>query len=622
MIRSNLSLVAAALLAVSLAACGSDSSPTGTPTDTTPPGVESVTPVDAYHIDIAFTEKVTKSSAENEANYTIVSTGPTPVAPRGNNAAGGGLLIAGATLKNDDKTVTVATETSMSGFDFSVTAHGVSDMTGNKIGSSGVSKPFSGSNTTDSTAPTLVSHTPLSGAANIAVNATVTATFSEAIENGTATWTYDGGTIPFTSAHDGATLTLTPDAPLPYNTTFTVMVAGTDFAANAGTNTSWSFTTQANNDRTPPTLVSTSPANLATNVNEAANLSITFSEAINQTESNVVLVPDPGDGVATWSNGGKTITFDPTNFLQPNTQYTLTIFPNGVKDLAGNGIVGLHTVQFTTGAYLASGAIAGTITGDAGTPAADPTGATVIASNSNPFNGPNFSVFQSTKVTAGNTYDLIYLPNGLFYIVCVMDTNHDGDLDPSTGDAVGGYGVTFPNDLDPDSVAVDGGAHVSGKNFTLYDPSTASGTVQYTGSVKGTYPILVGLFATSGFSPTDVPVAGTEAFDVDNQWSFNSIDGSIPEGTYYVGAFMDVNNDGSYQPASEPAGFYGGLPAPTALTMANGHDNIGVVIHITDPAAAVAGAPAAAMIWPKAKHNAAFQHMVEVVRQSQMQARN
>jgi hypothetical protein len=56
--------------------------------------------------------------------------------------------------------------------------------------------------------------------------------------------------------------------------------------------------------------------------------------------------------------------------------------------------------------------------------------------------------------------------------------------------------------------------------------------------------------------------------------------------------------------------------------MANGHDNIGVVIHITDPAAAVAGAPAAAMIWPKAKHNAAFQHMVEVVRQSQMQARN
>src|SRR5262249_15873225 len=149
--------------------------------------------------------------------------------------------------------------------------------------------------------------------------------------------------------------------------------------------------------------------------------------------------------------------------------------------LAGNGIVGLHTVQFTTGAYLDGGSIAGTITGDAGSPAADPTGGTVIATDSNPFDGPNFNVFQTTKLAAADTYSLIYLPNGLYYIVCVLDTNHDGDFDPSTGDAVGGYGVNFasdPPDLHPDSLSVEGGAHLTGKNFTLYDPSTASGTVQ------------------------------------------------------------------------------------------------------------------------------------------------
>jgi methionine-rich copper-binding protein CopC len=630
-IRSRLSLVAAALLALSLAACGDDSNPT-TPNDTTPPGVTNVTPVDAYHIDITFSEQVTKSSAEDEANYTITETGAVPVAPRGiATAKGAGFAIVGATLKNDNKTVTLATGTSMSGFNFDVTVHNVSDMTGNKIGEAGATKPFTGSGTPDVTAPSVVSHTPLSDATNIVINATVVVTFSEAIKTATAQWVPGspltnarkaalGVGVGFTSAIDGAKLTLTPDAPLAYNQTYTVIVSGTDAAGNAGGNTSWSFTTTANNDHTPPTVVSTSPANGATYVALDANLSITFSESIDSSRSNVELVPDPGAGVATWSNGGKTVTFNPNASLLTNQQYTLTIFPNGVYDWAGNGIVGLHTVTFTTGATLAAGSIAGTVTGDAGSAAADPTGATVIASNSNPFVGGSFSVFNSTKVAGNDTYSMPNLPDGLYYIVSVLDTNHDNDLDPSTGDAVGAFGVNISlGDTNPDSLAIEGGTHLTGKNFTLYDPSTASGTVQYTGAINGDYPVFVGLFDTNGFTVTSQPVVGTQASGIDHVWEFNTIEGTFQEGNYYLGAFMDVSGDGNYQPATEPAGFYGGLPAPTALNMANGHDNLGLVIHITDPVV-TASAPAPAMIWPKAKHNVGFQHLVEFIRQSQQQA--
>ena len=66
-IHPRLSLVAAVLLAFALAACGDDDG-TGTPNDTTPPSVSSVTPIDDHNIDIRFNERVTEASAENEGN--------------------------------------------------------------------------------------------------------------------------------------------------------------------------------------------------------------------------------------------------------------------------------------------------------------------------------------------------------------------------------------------------------------------------------------------------------------------------------------------------------------------------------------------------------------------------
>lgn len=635
-IRPRLSLVAAVLLAFALAACGDDDG-TGTPNDTTPPAVSSVTPIDDHNIDIRFNERVTEASAENEGNYTILEAAtPSPVSRGINAAPGDPLTIAGATLKNDNQTVTVSTEESMAGLNFDLSVHNVSDQSGNIIGEGGSGKSFTGSNTTDETSPSVVSKAPLENAANIAVNPTVVVNFSEAIQSASSLWFagpgagVSSGNVPasaqggvsFTQAIDGSRLTLTLNSPLAYSQLYTVTVNASDYAGNPSGTIQWSFTTTANNDHTAPTLVSTVPANLAAGVDVNSDLSLTFSEAVNQSELDVRLVPEPVFGSVTWSNGGKTVTVNPGAPLQDNTQYTLTIFPNGVYDLAGNGFVGLKTVQFSTASSLAAGRIAGTISGDAGTPAADPTGATLIATDANPFNTDSFNVFGSAVVAGDNTYGVLYLPDGLYYILCVMDTNHDGDLDPTLGDAVGGFGVDVgQGDLDPDSIAVDGGAHVTGKNFAMFDPITVSGSLTYSGSANG--PVLIGLFDTTGFSLDDAPVAGTEAqFGVFGEWLYNSVDGGFTgpfvEDSYYVGAFMDVNEDGDYQPASEPAGFYGGLPSPTAVNLTNGADRTGIVIPLTDPATNLL-APNA-IVWPKAKPNAAFQRLVDLVRQGQQQA--
>ncbi len=630
-IRPRFSLVAVLVLAFALAACGDDDNP-ATPNDTTPPGVSTVTPVDDHHIDITFSEQVTKSSAEDESNYTIIPA-PVPVSPKRGVAAAGGVSVVGATLKGDNKTVTVATGSSMAGLNLQVTVHNVSDMTGNKIGEAGSGKSFTGSDTVDETAPSEVSHAPLSNATNIAVNATVVVNFSEAISTASALWVAGPGAgaasgnvssnaqggVSFTQSIDGAKLTLTLTQQLAYSQLYTVTVNADDFAGNQSGTIQWSFTTAANNDRTPPTLVSTVPANLAANVNVNSNLSITFSEAIYQGDFNVQLVPDPGAGLATWSNGGKTVTFDPTNPLQTNTQYTLTIFPKGVFDLAGNGILGLHTVTFTTAAQLAGGSIAGTIAGDAGTQAADPTGATVIAADVSPFDNDSFHVFASAKVATNDTYTLPYLPDGLYYyIISVKDTNGDGDLDPSDGDAIGAYGVDFATqDFNPDSVVIDGGAHVTGRNFGLYDPSTARGTITYNGAFVGEPIVYVGLFETTGFSLDATPVFGVPAYGPDFAWSFSTLEDLIPEGDYYLAAFMDTNNNQSYDAAVEPAGLYGTLAQPTVVHMSNGTDTKNISFEVVD----VPGAPASStsVVWPRAKHNTAFQRLAAAVRQSQQQ---
>ena len=116
---------------------------------------------------------------------------------------------------------------------------------------------------------------PASGATNVALNTTVTATFSEALDPTTITTSTmqlrnaANAVLPAAVTYNAATktATLTPSSTLADSTTYTATVVGgtsgvTDVAGNAlAANFTWSFTVV---DTTPPTVSSVSPASGAT----------------------------------------------------------------------------------------------------------------------------------------------------------------------------------------------------------------------------------------------------------------------------------------------------------------------------------------------------------------------
>jgi len=615
------------VIMLALIACSDDGGGTGGTPDTTPPAVTSVTPVDRFHVDVAFNENLGRESAEDEYNYVIIEQTVvlTPARPEDwSESPGDTLRVLAASLNSDQMTVSLTTE-GMAAVPYDVSVTGVADASGNAITSTAATS-FTGTTDPDVTAPEIVYRSPAPNATGAGVGQPLVVQFSEPVVystvDGSLAWISDGGqgVGHQTSSDDGVRFTFSPNDPLEYAALYWVTFSFVeDFSGNTMPVTTWSYTTTSVVDATPPTLVSSVPANLATNVNVNTNLSLTFSEAINQTVFNVQLSPDPGDGVPTWSNGGKTLTFDPDLPLVDDQQYILAIFPDGVRDLAGNGIADVVVIHFTTGSALASGSIAGTLSGDPNSNyASDPTGATVVAATYSPLLGDDFLVGGTDVVAGNNTYDIRYVRDEVYYPIAVLDSNDDGDIDPSTGDAIGAFGIDLSTlDLEPDSVTISGGNRVTGVDFPLFDPSAITGTVQYEGGYDwNVYNVLVGLFDTIGFDPTDPPVYATQAYWPEREWQFSTLDNGLVDGDYYVGAFLDVNSNFQYDPAIDPAGLYGGVP-PTAVNVESGSDVLSLVITLQDPA--VTAGPSHSVLWPtSSKPNATFRWLCEAVRQSQL----
>jgi hypothetical protein len=97
-------------------------------------------------------------------------------------------------------------------------------------------------------------------------------------------------------------------------------------------------------DVTPPSLVSSVPANAAVGVLQMTALSLTFSEPMNRTSLLVSTSPMVSLGSATWDGSGRTATFSPPAGWQQDTSYTVTI--DG-QDLASN-LLPTATVNFRT----------------------------------------------------------------------------------------------------------------------------------------------------------------------------------------------------------------------------------------------------------------------------------
>jgi methionine-rich copper-binding protein CopC len=213
--------------------------------------------------------------------------------------------------------------------------------------------------TADTTAPTVDSTSPASAATGVSLNAGISVTFSEAMDPSTitaATFTLKLGTTAVAGAVDsvGATATFIPSAALVANSTYTATIlSAKDLSGNplAGSE-SFTFTTGASASAAP-TVVSMSPANLATGVATNSAVVVAFSEAMSPASVSAATfkVTSPGNvavaGSVTYS--GTTATFQPASHLANSTQYTATI-TTGVKDLGGTALATAQVWTFTTGA--------------------------------------------------------------------------------------------------------------------------------------------------------------------------------------------------------------------------------------------------------------------------------
>ncbi len=202
--------------------------------------------------------------------------------------------------------------------------------------------------------PTVVSTDPAAGAINVVTNKKISIVFSEPMDPATintATVQLKQGSnfVLGTVTYSGVTAVFTPSAPLIANTVYTgtVTTGVKDPAKNAMiADFVWTF-----NTGNTPVVVSTDPANGASEVILTKAISATFSTPMDATtmvaanyfiKQGNTLVP----GAVTYS--GSSIVFTPTSSLTPNTVYTGTV-TTGAKDVAGNAVATNYTWSFSTG---------------------------------------------------------------------------------------------------------------------------------------------------------------------------------------------------------------------------------------------------------------------------------
>src|SRR5205823_5124210 len=137
----------------------------------------------------------------------------------------------------------------------------VKDLAGDALGSDFV-WTFTTTATPDTTPPTVSFTVPANAATGVAINQKIAAAFSEAMDPLTispATFTLKQGTtaVAGTVTYAGVTATFNPLSALAPDTTYTAMITtgARDLAGNAlATAFSWTFTTTATPDTTPPTV--------------------------------------------------------------------------------------------------------------------------------------------------------------------------------------------------------------------------------------------------------------------------------------------------------------------------------------------------------------------------------
>jgi len=299
------------------------------------------------NVSVTFSEAM-KASSISTSTFTLASPGGTIVPATVTYANDAAVLNPTSALAGN--TVYTATVTT-----------GVQDVAGTSMVSA---KIWTFTTAANDIAPTVVSTVPSALAKNVAVNSAVSATFSEAMTPSTINGTTfllngpNGLAVPASVTYANDIATLTPTSALAGNAVYTATVntgvkdvAGTSMAVTK----TWTFTTVANG--AVPSVISTNPANNATNVALNQAISATFSEPMLASSLDSTSFTVNGvTGTVTYFPASNIASFQPSSNLAPNTTYTAQI-QKWAQDLKGNDLSATYTWKFTTGIQLAQGPI-------------------------------------------------------------------------------------------------------------------------------------------------------------------------------------------------------------------------------------------------------------------------
>ena len=337
------------LLFTTIAGCGDDDNPL-TP-DTTAPTVNAGNGPSNNSVNVPLNTNVTASFSEIMTASTVsavtftLKQGATAVPSTVTYSSGVGAVLhpIAQLLPNAVYTAMIST--------------GAEDLAGNGLAANFIWNFTTGA-TIDATPPVVASTVPQNGASSVALNATVSAVFSEALDPltvSTSTFLLKRGAtaVAGSVSYSGNTAVFTPGAALLNNTEYTATItsAVTDLSGNILIQPKvWTFTTVTTGDGSAPTVILVNPANTATAIAVSANVSAMFSEGMNAgtiTASSFTLSQGgtPVAGAVTYS--GFTATFNPTNNLASDALYTATI-TTAAKDAAGNSLAAAYVWTFTT----------------------------------------------------------------------------------------------------------------------------------------------------------------------------------------------------------------------------------------------------------------------------------
>ncbi|MBX9865521.1 MAG: DUF1566 domain-containing protein [Burkholderiales bacterium] len=239
----------------------------------------------------------------------------------------------------------------------------IKDMNGNAMNPASSSQIVASFTTGDTLPPTISSFAPANGATNQSQTPTISISFSKAMDQSTLTTSnvilqtqagtaVAGYTISYASGSNLATINLNGTL-LTSQTTYQLRINQTAVKSSngvaVGSDSNYLISSFTVGDFTAPTLSSTVPVNGSTTVAKESAVSLTFSEAMNTatlvspniqlqkvSDSSTVVLNSP----PSYSNGNKTVTFQPSADLAVGESYNLVINPSAIKDVAGNAISG------------------------------------------------------------------------------------------------------------------------------------------------------------------------------------------------------------------------------------------------------------------------------------------